>query len=287
MIVSFLVLGSWISPANPVFASDSYNVSANWDPEDALHPYGFWLCDPYDINCAIKPQDRARFQIMAAGYQPGAACAGNPLCLDTYATLVQITVRLGRAPSMADILYMIAGTEYFAYVDYPAQGPAGISMREVGQEALARNFYASCGLDGCRGDEFYEFLSGYQPWYGDPYRTEGSYSAAARAIELLEAGLFNDFIGTGDLLKQDINQILDLDYAGHESRMWTAGRVGNRPWSWFGPLRLSAVHGSITLGTSAEHTALLSAAINANDLLLMFTGDQDLNFNLAYLSPSR
>ena len=259
--------------------------ASEWNPEDPWSVKGYWMCDPYDLSCAVRPSEKARFQIMAAGYQPGRACFANPFCLDAYATLVQLTIRLGRAPAISEIIYMIAGTEYFAYVDYPVNGVQTITVRRAGQEALARNYYAACGLNSCQGDELYRFLAAYQPWYGIPYKTEGSYSAAARAIELLDTGLNNDFLGTGYLLWEDINQILDLAYASHVDQNWIAGRNGDRPWSWFGPFRSSSARMPITYGLSAENTALLGANTGDGFLLLMFTGDQDLNFNLAYLTP--
>jgi len=234
-------------------------------------PSGHWMCDQYDPSCVETPQETAQYQVMVAGYQPGSACASDPICSDSYDTMVEVMVLLGRAPMMDEILYMTAGTEYYAY------RAKHKDVRAVGQEGLARNYYNACGTDGCYGNELYDFLAGFQPWYGKPY-VMGDGSASARAAHLVNDGLYNDFAGTGGDLWTDVENILDLKYAGAPGRLWTEGKKGDRPWQWYGPFLLDPSTGP-TFGYGAGNAAILSVGMGNGYVFWMFTGDQDWNFN--------
>jgi RHS repeat-associated protein len=233
-------------------------------------PSGHWMCDQYDPSCAETPQETAQYQIMAAGYQPDSACASDPLCGDSYTTIVEVTVLLGQAPMMDEILYMTVGTEYYAYQAKHKD------VRTVGQEGLARNYYEACGTDGCYGNELYAFLAGFQPWYGRPY-VMGDGSASARAAHLVNDGLHNDFAGTGEDLWEDVGQILDTwRYAANQG--WTRGKMDNEPWQWFGPFLLDPST-EPTFGYGAGNAAILSVDMGIGYVFWMFTGAQDWSFN--------
>jgi hypothetical protein len=255
-------------PGDPV-SYDRYAYTRN-NPVRYTDPSGHWLCDPYDQACAENEQETATFQIMAAGYQPGSWCWGDPLCADSYDTFVELTATLERVPTENEILYMTAGTEYYSYIGYHKD------VRAVGQEGLARNYYEACGVDGCQGSELYRFLAGFQPWYGKPYEM-GDGSASARAAHMVDDGLYNDFAGTGAGLRNDVGNVLNTEYAGHRSRRWTDGKYPNRPWQWFGPFALDPTTNP-SYGFGSENAAILNVNLGGGKVFWMFTGIQDSNF---------
>ncbi len=268
------VLGRWIQPdtiiplGQGVQAFDRY-AYVNNSPVVYNDPSGHWMCDQYDPSCVETPQETAQYQVMVAGYQPGSACASDPICSDSYDTMVKVMVLLGRAPMMDEILYMTAGTEYYAY------RAKHKDVRAVGQEGLARNYYNACGTDGCYGNELYDFLAGFQPWYGKPY-VMGDGSASARAAHLVNDGLHNDFAGTGGDLWDDVGQMMDYGYALGQG--WTSGKMDNEPWQWYGPFLLDP-NTEPTFGYGAGNAAILSVDMGNGYVFWMFTGAQDWNFN--------
>jgi RHS repeat-associated protein len=269
------LLGRFISADTDVPESqggqgfDRYGYVGN-SPTNFVDPSGHWMCDPYDESCAENKQETAQFQIMAAGLQPASGCSNDPLCSDSYDTFVAVTPTLGYVPSMSEILYMTAGTEYYSYNGYSG-------VRATGQEGLARNYYEACGVDGCSGNELYRFIAGFQPWYGKPYE-KGDGSASARSAHLINKGLHNDFAGTGGDLWTDIEYILDLKYAGAPGRLWTEGKNGDRPWQWYGPFLLDPST-EPTFGYGTGNAAILSVDMGNGYMFWMFTGAQDWNFN--------
>jgi len=273
-------LGRWIQPdtivpgSQGVQALDRY-AYVNNNAVRYTDPTGHWMCDSYDESCAENSQETAQFQIMAAGLQPASSCSNDPLCSDSYDTFVAVTATLGYVPSMSEILYMTAGTEYYSYNGYSG-------VRATGQEGLARNYYEACGTDGCNGNELYKFFAGFQPWYGRPY-VMGDGSASARAAYLINNGLRNDFFGTGDALWSDVGQILDLDYASNSSRLWTEGAMSGRPWQWYGPFPLDPAR-SPSFGYDPGNTAILSVDLGNGNVFWMFTFYQDWAFNLDFWS---
>jgi len=66
---------------------------------------------------------------------PSPACNGD--CYDSYLTFDAVVKQVGRIPSIEEVLYMTAGTEYAAYSDNQ-----GVS--DFGQEGLARTYYSVC-----------------------------------------------------------------------------------------------------------------------------------------------
>ncbi len=99
------------NPGDPV-SFDRYAYVRN-NPIKYNDPTGHWYCgDQYDPACAENAQEMAQYQIMVAGYSPTSSCMSNTVCTDAYDTFVAVTVSLGYVPSMSEILYMTAGTEY-------------------------------------------------------------------------------------------------------------------------------------------------------------------------------
>lgn len=158
---------------------------------------------------------------------PSPAC--NSDCYDSYLTYDEVVKQLGRIPSIEEVLYMTAGTEYAAYSDNQA-------VANFGQEGLARTYYSVCyikdGITGCQGDELYQFLSGYEPW-SDRIGTENNKKTPQERGEHLIHALN---VGR-EWLWVDVNEINDFRFA--DAKGWTDGRIPDKPWQWFGPFRPS------------------------------------------------
>jgi hypothetical protein len=161
---------------------------------------------------------------------------------------------------------MTIGSEYWSVIDYPYEGSS--TPRQVGQEAIARQYYQICGTDECSPSEMYTFMSGYQQWAGLAGRIDGNPSARAqRMLGLLN----NDFAGThGELLK-DVGVILDHSLGSKaESEGWIKGRRDNEPWQFFSePMPAGA-----SLGFGATDYAILAVDQGNGTYLFMFTGYQ-------------
>lgn len=169
---------------------------------------------------------------------PSGTC--NPDCMDAYRTLVAVVDQLGEIPSLGDLLFMTAATEYFAYVDSSYYNSGGYvdrthtqqyphpAPREVGREALGRAYYHFCGQNPSHseGMPLYRFLSGYQPWTG--YKGEDHGDPQLRATHLVNEGLVNGVSGTAPILRKDIDLIL----SGNGGFSGGIGG-GDRPWQWF------------------------------------------------------
>jgi hypothetical protein len=227
-------------------------------------PSGHYACgDGYEDSCILEKEEAIR-KIATAGYRPDPNCTANALCSDSYATFIQIVVGMGRVPTMDEILMMTAGTEYYDYA-------GNRSVRSVGKEGLARNYYNACGMDGCQGSELYNFVSGFQPWYGKPY-VKGDGSAAARAGHLMSKGLNHKLEAD---LSNDTAQILDIKDATKLG--WTSGKMPNEPWQWFtftiGPDKRP------NFGYEPDKDAFLSVDLANGQVFWMFTGAQDKKFN--------
>ena len=150
---------------------------------------------------------------------PSPACIYD--CYDSYLTYAAVVNQLGRIPSMEEVLYMTADTEYTAYS----------GTEDFGQEGLARTYYSVCYVkdyvNGCQDDEFYNFLAGYEPW-SDRKLDNNKKTPTERAQHLIKAlGSNKDWLWT------DVRQITDFNYANPLG--WTQGKIGNQPWQWFGP----------------------------------------------------
>jgi RHS repeat-associated protein len=242
-------------------------------------PSGYKACDNISNGkCEVDktwkarklPLGRAQYQIKQAGYGPEAGYSTNAEYLDSYNTFVEVVITLGRVPTMDEILYMTAGTEYFILNGYSG-------VRVVGQEGLARNYYAACGMDGCTGNELYAFMSGYQPWFGDPGVMHDG-SARARANHLINNGLRNNFGGSGDDLRSDVGQITNLSHA--IGQRWTYGSEPNEPWQWFGPFCLNPKK-EPSYGLGLENDAILSVDLGKHYVFWMFTYVQTDKFKSA------
>lgn len=154
--------------------------------------------------------------------KPGETCKGD--CYDAYLTYKSVASEMGHIPTLENLLYMTADTEYASLVGYPG-------IRKWGQEGLARNYYEACfsdSISGCQGDQIYKFLSGYEPWSDRLDREHNKKTPIERAHYLIDTLGYNK-----DWLKQDVNQI--LDYNGAKKLNWTDGKYINEPWQWFGP----------------------------------------------------
>jgi RHS repeat-associated protein len=217
------------------------------------------------------PLEHAKYQIKEAGFEPGSGCSTNPICANSYNTFVEVVISIGRVPTMEEILYMTAGVEYFSYAGYS-------NVRAIGQEGLARNYYAACGMDGCTGNELYAFMSGYQPWFGDPGVIYDG-SAWVRASHLINNGLRNNFGGSGKKLWADVGQITDSNGYARNQR-WISGRKENEPWQWFGPFYLNSEN-EPSYGPGSENDAILSVDLGNHYVFWMFTYIQNDKFNSA------
>jgi RHS repeat-associated protein len=261
------------NPGDPV-SFDRFAYVRN-NPIKFYDPTGHWSCgDQYDPACAENPIEMAQYQIMVAGHQPTLSCIRNADCADAYDTFVAVTASLGYVPSMSEILYMTAGTEYYSYIGYK------IGVRATGQEGLARNYYEACDRNGCSGSELYAFLSGFQPWFGKPSVREKE-SASTRAAYLIDMGLGNEFYETGDELWNDVNQILNQVYADRQG--WTNGAEADEPWQWYGPFSLG-INRKPSFGPESNKDAILSVDMVDGTVFWMFTFSQDEKFDIDYWS---
>ena len=164
-------------------------------------------CGPDGMYCNIHIQ------------RPDKSCIED--CRDAYLTYKALVKQLGYVPTIGEILYMTAFAEYSSRTDRRG-------VREFGQEGLARNYYEQCDIDGCQGNELYNFLSAYEPW-SDWKGVENNKRTPSQRADHLAAGLDNNVSWLWD----DVSEILDIATA--KKLGWTKGKWTGEPWQWFGP----------------------------------------------------
>jgi len=247
---------------NPINRTDATGMCLDEDGDGKCDPG--WQCevliDPRaqeacrKANCDDRP-DAGRAQF------PGPGCRGD--CYDAYLTYSQVVAQLHRIPSMAEVLYMTAATEYFAYVDFPYYNNNGYveprhrgyidpTPRTIGQEALARSLYTACRDNAaqCSGMPLYKFLAGYQPWIG--YAGEDHGDPIRRASELIEGGLNNNLASTGHFLRDDVGAILQ-----YPDPDWAKGARPDRPWQWYTDTARYQLRAE-TFGLTSDKKAILA-----------------------------
>jgi len=194
------------SPIIYLDPSGRCTVAGHWMPDSSA------ACDWYNVESAIsKPSDQ---------------CTGD--CHDAYLTYKSLAHKLHRIPSLKEILYMTADTEYTLYAGYKG-------VREFGQEGLARNYYEQCfsdSLEGCQGDELYNFLSAYQPW-SDWKGTDNNKKTPGERAQTLQNTLNQNKTWLWDDVLPILNPVSD------EEKSWMDGKWDGQPWQWFGPMRPS------------------------------------------------
>jgi RHS repeat-associated protein len=233
-----------------------------WDRYAYVNNNPIRYTDPSGNNYCDSDNSIAEDCYGITEYLPDKACRINVDCYDAYLAYYQLVYTLGRKPSDQEILYMTAATEYWAYTD--TEGVA-----DIGQEALARNYFARCGRDGCQGSERYRFLAGYEVWTGHAKIIDGNSSTCA--TNLLSG--WNG--GKNTVLTSHIETIINMQNTNHP---WTFGYDDNRPWQWFGPFKWD--YSNIPkVGYSSEDDAILTVDLGNNDGFWMFTGIQDRNFH--------
>jgi len=88
------------------------------------------------------------------------------------------------------------------------------------------------GIPGCKGDELYQFLSGYEPWSDRAGVENNKKTPKERGEHLVNALNTNR-----DWLREDVREINDFRVA--DAKGWTDGKVPDKPWQWFGPFKPS------------------------------------------------
>jgi RHS repeat-associated protein len=100
---------------------------------------------------------------------PTSNCKDPLNCQAAYETLKQVIDKLGRMPTMTEIIRMTTVGEIWGIL-YNSTTTGLEAGRAAFQEGLARAYYQICGQTGANcnkaGDALYLFLSGYQPWLG-------------------------------------------------------------------------------------------------------------------------
>jgi RHS repeat-associated protein len=271
------------------FVSADTLVPGAGNPQ-ALNRYAYSLSNPLKYidptghastpSCAGKPDCGLNEEPPQAPL-PDQRCKDYGPCYDAYLTYQALVELLGRLPTLSELLYMTAATEYWSYVDYDRIPAGQPSVRAAGREGLARSYYASCRASNCSGSNLYRFLSGYEPWSGQVAKGDGD--PVARAAKLATAGKDN-FYGTGAELRKDVGLILNQREA--RSRGWTAGRSDNAPWQWFGPYETTLpVPGGFGLDNS--NYAILAVDLGSytdkqgvihHQYFFIFTGSQTTKF---------
>lgn len=214
-----------VPPVTPVPSSDTAPSNPSPDPNQTPGPDTIPFIPTGTatppIILTLPDCPTATLTPAPAAPAPSSACTVD--CYDAYLTYDAVVNQLGRIPSIEEVLYMTADTEYTAYAD-------DRGVRELGREGIARSFYEECDTDGCQGDELYKFLAGYQPWIGYAGQPSNEPTTpTSRAQKLVTA------LGSNkDWLWLDVRQITDIEgYA--EPLGWTKGLWTGRPSQWFGP----------------------------------------------------
>jgi hypothetical protein len=260
--ISVLQLGRFVqadsiipNPGDPI-AFDRYSYVRN-SPIRYVDPSGHNYCDS---DNALAEDCQGITDLL-----PDEACRADISCYDAYLAYYWLVLLLGSKPSDLDLLYMTVVTEYWAYSD-------DSSLAEIAQEGLARNYYASCGRDGCQGSEIYQFLKGYAPWIGRASIIDGT--AATRAGNLLSA--WNS--GANSYVTDHATTILNAKDLGDTHTSWTSGYDLNRPWQWYGPFEWDPSN-KPDVGYLSSDDAILAVDLGNNQGFWLFTGAQTEHFN--------
>jgi len=228
-----------------------------------------WYTDPVEGRMPVRGWEPTVGSQQVPPTPPQTdACINDTTCTDAYRTYTALTDLIGRLPTLSELVYMTAAREYWEYVDFQLLQRAGNwTARSAGQEALARNIYNACGGDGyCTPDELYRFLSGFQPWFGDPVDRDPQLQIEWRASEL-HAALSESFAGTAGQLRSDVSEILGPEAV---AQGWVTGLEAGRPWQWFGPHE------------DMNHPALVTLALGEAQYFMMFTNNQDWQFKAVH-----
>ncbi len=154
--------------------------------------------------------------------KPSDKCTGD--CQDAYRTYRALAHKLNRVPSVEEVLYMTADTEY----SVPAAHDDAV--RTYGQEGLARSFYSKCKTDGCQSDELYQFLSGYQPWIGNAGQPPDEPTTPESRAQALATALGSN----KDWLWADMSEITNIKGVARQ-KGWIKGLLPRNAAQWFGP----------------------------------------------------
>ena len=248
--------------ADSVQGYDRYAYVDN-NPVNKIDPSGHWSCE--GITGSSYNGCRRNNPDYHTNLTPSDKCQGD--CFDAYLTYEALVSKLGRIPTMDEILYMTAATEYTAYIDMKS------GVEEDGAEGLARNYYYWCGTNGCQGDELYNFMSGYEPWMDRSGIENNVKTPTQRAMHLIAAleGPNKEWLW-GDVE----NKILDenkMHYA--QGQGWTLGKMGDEIWQWYGPFWIRP-HSGIQ--------AVLIVQLSVDDAgncycFVILTGNEDYGFN--------
>jgi len=217
-------------------------------------------CDQnIDANKATPPNDK----------RPGTRVPGTKdldQSIDVMATLAALEDQLGRPPTMAEILYMTAWTEFYAV------GQA----RTLGLEGLTRVLYQTCGGPSCTQVQLVKFLSGYQPWTGYKNVVDGNPSARAQHL-LDQLGRLKDKttdplwlgITTITMIKERVED-LSWDYVAPDEIQ-----------QWFTVLGQTGPPTGATYGYDSSDYAILGI-LTTDGMFYMFTYCQTLHFHNNY-----
>lgn len=185
---------------------------------------------------------------------------------DVERTYEQVVWLLGRPPTMEELLYMTISAEYWIY-----------TQSEIGQEAVARNYYHFCGKDGCSQEELFRFLSGYQPWFGRNARTDSreNINELAEKMYNLMVNKFNYDHADGPGLKVQAKNILNQNYAAGKG--WTSGIRDNRPRQW---VTVDASKIGDKRGYGGNDDAISCIKVGGGMFFCFFTYEQERNLIL-------
>jgi RHS repeat-associated protein len=228
---------------------DRYAYVSN-SPLNYIDPSG------HSVDCGIGDPYCSAGKFNFRLTKPSDQCTED--CYDAYLTLEAVSYQLGRPPSLEEIIYMTAATEYLSRTDQDG-------VREFGQEGLARNYYEQCNSDGCQGDELYNFLSAYEPWSdwkGVDRNKKTPVERAGHLVQFLDKNI--------SWLWDDVSQILDISTAKRLG--WTNGKWTGEPWQWFGPFTPSKT-------CIRNVTPYISSNTGNGTYFWMLFAEEDANFS--------
>jgi RHS repeat-associated protein len=274
-LARFIQADTIVPQPGDIKSYDRYAYVYN-NPINYNDPTGHMACDEYG-NCFnnheywnINGQTdfsisyQAQILIFGAGYGNGGGLS-DKYQSDSYNSLVEIVNNLGYVPSIKMILGMTVMSEYYIYANYNG-GKAG----ELCQEAIARNYYTWCKAGKCNNNSIFGFMSGFEPWFKN-YKSDGeNISSEIRADYLINR--YYGFTGDKEVFTKHISEIL-----GPKEKGWELGKVGNRPWQFFGPL-IPIEGTNPKFGSSVNDTAIISVDIGNGYYFWIFTADQTYNF---------
>jgi RHS repeat-associated protein len=268
-------LNRWIQPDTLVLGAGnpqsmnrfSYNLG---NPIRYVDPTGHGVdCGMGDRYCR-----NGIFEIPVT--KPDGNCRSAANCLDqedSYLTYKSLVYKLGRFPTMVEVVRMTVGNEYWSVVDFDTTpSPSSMTIKSAGGEAVARNYYEQCGEDGCQptDSDLYRFMAGYEPWLGHTEVFDGDQDQ--RAQDLVDS-LTASFGNTSDDLDIHVQELLgEVGIA----RGYTTGYADNRPWQFWGPT--TTAPSAMTFGFLDTDTAILAVDMGAGSWSYFLTGAQNLDF---------